>query len=125
MNQITLTGRLTHEPNLIHRDDRAICEMRIAGENAGREPTFIDVRTFDAQAYACAEFLAKGRLVGVSGRLVYDEWRGTDDKKRERYSVIGRVEFLERPPREAEPDSPSAGPEDTDAEAKVEELLAA
>jgi single-strand DNA-binding protein len=125
MNNVTLTGRLTHEPNLVHRNDRAICEMRIAGDNPGHEPTFIDVRVFDGQAYACAEFLAKGRLIGVSGRLVYNEWRNGEGKRRERYSVIGRVEFLDRPPRQTEPELPLADRDDTGAEAKVEELLAA
>jgi single-stranded DNA-binding protein len=36
----------------------------------GRHPTtYIDVTAFDGQAYTCAEYLAKGRMVGVDGKL--------------------------------------------------------
>jgi single-strand DNA-binding protein len=125
MNHVSLSGRLTHEPKLIHREDRAICEIRVAVDNYKHDPTFIDVRTFDSQAYACAEFLSKGRKVGVSGRLIYKEWRGRDDSKRERYSIIGDVEFLDPPSVQPELQSAEVEPEDTGSEAKVAELLAA
>jgi single-strand DNA-binding protein len=100
MNAINLSGRLTHDPKLIYRNDRPICEMRLAVDNGRYATTFIDVRTFDGQAYVCAEYMRKGSKVAVSGSLAYDEWRGADDVKRRRYSVIGRVEFLDRPPAE-------------------------
>jgi single-strand DNA-binding protein len=102
MNNVTISGRLTHDPKLIHRDDRPICEMRLAVDNGKYAPTYIDVPAFDAQAYICAEYLHKGSKVGVAGPLVYREWRAADGSKRERYSVIGWVEFLDRrPPEEA------------------------
>ena len=97
MNAVTMTGRLTKDPKLRHSGDRAICDMRIAVDNGRHPTTYIDVTTFDGQAYTCAEYLAKGRKVGVSGRLAYDEWRSADNSKRSRYSVIGHVEFLAAP----------------------------
>jgi len=105
MNNVTITGRLTGEPKLKHTaDERALCEMRVAVDNGNHPTTFIDVKAFDTQAYTCAEYLAKGRKVGVEGRLVMREWRDPDGKLHHRYSVIGRVEFLDPPPeREAEP----------------------
>jgi single-strand DNA-binding protein len=112
MNNVTLSGHLTHEPNLIHRDDRPICEMRLAVDNGEHGPTYIDVRTFDAQAYICTEYLHKGSKIGVTGRLIYREWRAADDVKRERYSVIGWVEFLDRPPREEAEEIPEPEPAD-------------
>lgn len=89
MNAVNLSGRLTHDPKLIYRDDRPICEMRLAVDNGRYATTYIDVRTFDGQAYVCAEYMRKGSKVAVSGRLVYNEWRAADDSKRYRYSVIG------------------------------------
>lgn len=100
MNAVTLSGRLTHDPKLIHRDDRPICELRLAVDNGEHSPTFIDVRNFDSQAYVCAEYLHKGNAIAVTGRLIYDEWRNPDDSKGERYSVIGWVEFLDRAQRQ-------------------------
>jgi single-strand DNA-binding protein len=105
MNTVTMTGRLTGEPKLKHLGERAICELRVAVDNGRHPTTYIDVSTFDGQAYVCAEYLTKGRKVGVNGRLALSEWRGSDGRIRQRYSVIGRVEFLDPPPRgEAEPE---------------------
>jgi hypothetical protein len=43
------------------RCDRAVCEMRIAVPNGRHPTTYVDIAASDGQAYACAEFLAKGR----------------------------------------------------------------
>jgi len=108
MNNINLTGRLTRDPKLTHAKDRAICQMRVAVEGDEKYPTtFIDVSTFDGQAYACAEFLHKGRRVGVAGKLTYSEWRDAENKRHERYGVIGRVEFLDSPPARQRPPEPA------------------
>ena len=102
MNITTLSGNLTNDPELIYRNDRPICELRLAVDNGRHNTTFIDVRTFDEHAYACAEYLSKGRRIAVTGPLTYDEWRAEDGSKRERYSVVGWVEFLDRPSQRAE-----------------------
>jgi single-strand DNA-binding protein len=111
MNTVTITGRLTRDPQLKHAgDERPICEMRIAVDNGRHPTTYIDVTTFDAQAYTCAEYLSKGRMVGVDGKLAFSEWRDAGDRNHQRYSVIGRVEFLDRPSERgaavAEPSAP-------------------
>ena len=111
MNAINLSGNLTHDPELLYRDDRPICEMRLGVDNGRHPTTYIDVRAFDDQAYACAEFMHKGSKIAVTGRLAYDEWRGADDSKRCRYSVIGWVEFLDRPPRPQEAEVEPEGTE--------------
>jgi single-strand DNA-binding protein len=102
MNTYVATGNLTRDPELREFDGRSECKLRLAVDNGPYPTTFIDVRTFDAQAEACATYLSKGRSVGVSGKLALDEYTGTDGSPRQRYSVIGRIEFLGRPRREAE-----------------------
>ena len=111
MNSVTLSGHLTQDPELVYRSDRPVCEMRLAVDNGRHPTTYIDVVTFDEQAYVCAEYMRKGKKVGVNGRLVYREWRAADDSKRERYSVIGRVEFLDRPPHRQAPEPDGGEPE--------------
>ena len=98
MNSITLSGNLTGDPKLVNSDGRAVCELRLAVDNGRYRTTYVDVRTFDEEAYVCAEFLRKASKIGVVGKLVYDEWRSADGKRRSAYSVIGRVEFLDPPP---------------------------
>jgi single-strand DNA-binding protein len=111
MNSVTLSGHLTQDPELVHRNDRPVCEMRLAVDNGKHATTYIDVVTFDEQAFICAEYMRKGSKIGVEGHLVYREWRNAKDQRRERYSVIGRVEFLDRPPRKAGTEASPAAPE--------------
>jgi single-strand DNA-binding protein len=127
MNSVTMIGRLTEDPNLKHVGDRAICEMRVAVDNGRHPTTYIDVDTFDGSAYACAEYLAKGRRVGVEGSLRLDEWRGGDQKVHRRYVVIGRVEFLERQRHEEVDQTPIGSPagDPDSAQAEQSELALA
>lgn len=105
LNNITLVGRLTKDPELRHTNsDRPVCELRLAVDGRGDEPAcFIDIVCFDAGAQACSEHLSKGRLVGVTGRLILDEWTTSDGDKRSRHRVIGNVKFL---PDNTRPTSP-------------------
>jgi single-strand DNA-binding protein len=112
MNAVTITGRLTKDPELGHVGERPVCDMRIAVDNGRHPTTYIDVATFDATAYACAEYLAKGRLIGVDGTLVLDEWRDAAKRPHQRYKVIGRVEFLDRPPTVEREEAPIGSPAD-------------
>ena len=110
MNTFMATGNLTRDPELREFDGRSECKLRLAVDNGPYPTTFIDVRTFDAQAEACATYLHKGRRVGVLGRLALDEWNAKDGSPRQRYSVIGRVEFLDRRSGSGEVDSDRSRP---------------
>ena len=102
---ITLVGNLTADPILKElNDDRKVCQLRLAVNDQRDQPMFIDVATFGAQADACAKYLAKGRAVAVTGRLVYREW---DDNgtRRSRHHIVGRVQFGGKPD---EPDATEA-----------------
>jgi single-strand DNA-binding protein len=97
MNRVTITGRLTRDPELSDRDGTPICDLRIAENARNGEPTYVDVAVFRRQAEACAQHLRKGRLVGVTGRLRYSEWQAADGSKRSKHSIVAeRVEFLDR-----------------------------
>jgi single-strand DNA-binding protein len=125
MNTVTMTGRLTRDPQLKHAgDERPICEMRIAVDNGRHPTTYVDVTTFDAQAYTCAEYLSKGRMVGVNGKLAFDEWGDAGGRNHQRYSVIGRVEFLDRRPEWDAESAERPDPEPADS-ARPELALAA
>lgn len=96
INSVTLVGRLTAEPMLRELPDgKPVCELRLAVNDEREKPMFIDVCTFGPGAEACAEYLAKGRQVGVIGRLSYREWE-KDGAKRSKHEVIGRVAFGEK-----------------------------
>jgi single-strand DNA-binding protein len=116
MNTVTMTGNLTRDPEPREYEGRRECKLRLAVDNGPYPPTFIDVRTFDAQADACATYLHKGRQVGVTGKLALDEYSGADGRPRQRYSVIGRVEFLDRRRYEGEVGGDRGGPVEPESE---------
>ncbi|HWG08232.1 MAG TPA: single-stranded DNA-binding protein [Solirubrobacteraceae bacterium] len=95
INSITLVGQLTADPELRSMPDgRSVCDLRLAvNDRSDQPPTFIDVATFGDEADACANYLSKGRQVGVIGRLAYREWEAKDGTKRSKHSVVGKVEF--------------------------------
>lgn len=49
-------------------------------------------------AESCAQYLAKGRQIPVTGRLADEEWPGEDGSKRSKHEIVAdNVEFLDRP----------------------------
>ncbi len=100
MNTVSLTGRLTRDPELRHLPDGTpVCQMRIAVDQMGRgdQAGYINVTSFGPSGEACAKVLSQGWLVGVAGRLDYHEWTSDDDAKRSAIEVVGRVDFLAAP----------------------------
>jgi len=112
INKIICTGRLTKDPELRSvSEDMKVCQLRLAvdGMGRGREVGYINVSVFDKAAEACAEYLKKGWLVAVDGRLEYGEWE-SDGARRHDYTVVGNVEFLTAPrpvEEQAEPAKPA------------------
>jgi single-strand DNA-binding protein len=94
INTVTLVGRLTADPELRELPDgRPVCSLRLAvNDYRDKPPMFIDVTTFGDEAKACAEHLAKGRQIGVIGRLTNREWE-KGGAKRSKHEVVGRVAF--------------------------------
>ena len=79
-------------------EQRKVCDLRLAvNDQKNQPPLFIDVATFGASAEACAKYLAKGRQIAVTGRLIYREWEADDGTRRSKHAVIGRVQFGGRP----------------------------
>ena len=99
VNSVTLVGNLTADPIVKQlSEDRKVCQLRVAvNDQKDQPPMFIDVATFGAQSDACAKYLAKGRAVAVTGRLVYREWEADDSTRRSKHHIIGRVQFGEKP----------------------------
>jgi single-strand DNA-binding protein len=105
INKCICTGRLTKDPELrAISDEIKVCQLRLAvdGMDRGREVGFINVSVFGKAGEAAAEYLAKGWLVAVDGRLEYGEWE-SDGAKRHDYTVVGNVEFLTAPKPAEEP----------------------
>ena len=103
LNRVTLVGRLTRDPELRHTGGGdPICSIRLAvssrsrdeSGNWGDKSNFFDVTVFGRQAQTAADYLAKGRRIGVDGRLSWREWQAQDGSKRQSVEVIANDVFF-------------------------------
>ena len=104
INWVVLVGNLTRDPELRHMPSgTAVCKLRIAVNtrqkdaqgNWGDKPNYFDVTVWGNQGESCAQFLSKGRPVGVDGRLDWREWEAQDGTKRQAVEIIAdSVQFL-------------------------------
>ena len=105
MNVVTLIGNLATDVEL--RDvgeDRQVANFLLAISRPGKEEAdFVRISAWNKQAELCAQYLAKGRKVGVDGRLRSSSWEDGDGNKRNAIEVVAnRVEFLSPPPGKEE-----------------------
>lgn len=103
LNSVTLVGNLTRDPELRHlQSGTPVAKLRIAvNDRVKRQGDwtdaayFFDVTVWGRMAESCAEYLAKGRKVGVQGKLTWREWEANDGSKRQAVEVVAaNVQFL-------------------------------
>jgi len=105
LNRVFLIGNLTRDPELRYTPTGVavvsfgLAVNRVFKTQTGdkkEETCFVRIVTFGKQAESCNQFLAKGRLVFVEGRLQYRTWE-YEGKKYSAMDVIAeRVQFLNR-----------------------------
>jgi single-strand DNA-binding protein len=99
MNQVLLTGRLTRDPDVRKlASGKTVTQFGIATNDyrGGSEHSeYHTVVTWDRLAEICGQYLGKGQLVSISGRLQTRQWE--DDSKARHWKteiVANSVEML-------------------------------
>jgi len=107
LNKVFLIGRLTRDPELRYTPSgQAVATFGLAinreymtKEGKREETCFINIVGWAKQAEICAEYLKKGNLLFVEGRLHYRSWETQEKEKRSTIEVtLENFQFLERPP---------------------------
>src|SRR6476619_2793637 len=104
INRVVLVGNLTRDPELRHTPSgTAVCNLRLAVNTRRKDetgqwvdkPNYFDITVWGNQGERCAQYLAKGRPVGVDGRLEWREWETPEGNKRQAVEVVAdSVQFL-------------------------------
>lgn len=106
MNSVSLVGNLASEVEVREiGDGKKVAHFLLAVDRVSKDDQadFVRVSAWDRQAELCGEFLVKGRLVGVVGRLRSSTWSDGDGNRRYGLEVTAaRVEFLGRAERSGE-----------------------
>ena len=100
MNSVVLTGNLATDVELKDvGEDKQVANFLLAVDRfGGEEADFFNVCAWNKQAELCARYLAKGRRIGVDGRLRSRSWEDGDGNKRSAVDVVANhVEFLSPP----------------------------
>ena len=106
VNRMIIIGNLGSEPEMrFTPNGRPVTSFSVAtnwryttAEGERREETeWFTVVTWGRLAEQCNQFLTKGRLVYVEGRLRTHTWEGQDGQRRSRNEIVAdRVSFLDR-----------------------------
>ncbi len=105
-NRIILIGRLTRDPELRYIPSGApVASFTLAVDRpfknqAGeRETDFINVVAWRKLAEFTGQYLSKGRMIAVEGRLQIRPWETQDGQRRTSAEVVAdAVRFLDRKP---------------------------
>ena len=114
INRVILVGRLTKDPNFIE-NQVAVANFTVAvnrtfkNKNGEQEAHFINVVTFRKQAENVNNYLSKGSLVGIDGRI---QTRNYENKEGQRVFVTevvaDSVQFLEPKSQQSKPQQTQA-----------------
>lgn len=133
INSVVLVGRLGTDPELTYTDSgTAIAKFRLAvsrpprrggdegsgGQDRGEETDWLDIVAWGRQAETCDQYLTKGALVGIEGRVQSRTWERQDGSKAYAVEINARrVQFLEtRRQREAREAAEAAAPSERGAQ---------
>ncbi|MBU4312340.1 MAG: single-stranded DNA-binding protein [Candidatus Omnitrophica bacterium] len=106
LNKIFLMGNLTRDPELRYVPSGApvatfglAVNRRYVTQNGEKKDDvcFVRIVVFGKQAESCSQYLSKGRLVFIEGRLQYRSWEQDGQKRNTLDVVADRVQFLGGP----------------------------
>ena len=121
MNHIVLVGRLTKDPELKYTPNGVATasftlavDRQFTNKAGEKETDFIPIVTWQKQAENCANYLQKGRMCAVQGRLQIRTYDNKEGQKRWVTEVVAaNVQFLDKAPKgQTETQQPAQGGDD-------------
>jgi single-strand DNA-binding protein len=100
MNNVTISGRLTKDPECKELNGgKVVCEFVIANNGYRKDDTmFVKVKAWDKRAKSCSDHCKKGTLVNIMGPLRENSWKNKEGHTiREKYILASDIEFVSRP----------------------------
>jgi single-strand DNA-binding protein len=105
LNRVILIGRLTADPELRYTPSgvpvasfRLAVDRQFKSQGGERETDFINIVAWRKSAEFAANYLTKGRLISVEGRLQVRQWTTNDGQRRTSYDIVAdNIQGLDRP----------------------------
>ena len=102
MNNLTISGNLTRDPESRQVNDKTVCNFTVAVNRRGQKDAngnniadFFRVSAWGKMGESCQKYLTKGRKVGVVGSVSVHPFLGQDGTPKASLEVFANeVEFL-------------------------------
>lgn len=95
MNSVVLVGRCGQDPDMKYFESGkvkttfSLAVNRWDSRSKSEVTDWFNVEFWDKTAEVAGEYVKKGRLVAVDGRLLLSKWSSPNGEQRERYLVRG------------------------------------
>ncbi len=120
MNRVTLVGRLTSKPELRQTQSNiayAKFSLAVNRQFNREEVDFINCVAWKKQAETISQYLDKGSLISLDGRIQTNSYTDKDGKKRVSFDVVvDSVEFLSSGKKETKEEEKEIDPYEMMAE---------
>ena len=102
INHVTLVGRLTRDAELKYTaNGQAVCKFSVAvnrrrknGGNWEDEANFFDIVVWGRQGESLAQYLVKGKQVGIDGELKQERWQKDGQNRSKVEIVVNNLQLL-------------------------------
>lgn len=99
INSVVIVGRVGQDPEMRYFETgkvKTAISLAVNRGSRGNEKTdWFRVELWDKQAELTGEYVKKGKLVAVEGRLDLNQWTDADGNKREAFLIKGAsIRFL-------------------------------
>jgi len=101
INSVTLTGRAGRDAEVKYFESGScVAQFSIAvdrySKEGGKEADWFNIKLWGKQAQVAADYVRKGSLVGVTGRLEIEKWtdRASGEERSKPVVVGDRLELL-------------------------------
>jgi single-strand DNA-binding protein len=118
INRVVLVGRMANDPELKYTPSGvAVANFRVAvdrnrpSQQGEREVDFIPVVAWRQNAEFAANYMNKGRVVAIEGRIQVRSWQTQDGQRRRTVEVLAdRVQGIGRRESSGEAPAPAEAP---------------
>ena len=103
MNNVSVIGNLATDVEVRDVGEKQVSKFLLAVDRVSKDggADFIGVSVWERQGELCAQYLGKGRRVGIEGYLRSHSWEDDQGKRRREVEIVARrVDFLSGPREE-------------------------
>lgn len=93
MNSVIIVGRVGQDPEIKYfetgksKTTFSVAVNRWNPKTKQQEPDWFNIQLWDKKAESAAEWIKKGAMVGIEGRIMISKWQDQQGETQERYLI--------------------------------------